>query len=96
MDPTQGHSPHPRLQPLTQPHCSLCRLCRPKNGTHLTAGGTRQLTESTRLRGKWGTQGILALALEVAGEKSSLTLVSEVHSSGALNPKFGATLNLSP
>ena len=45
---------------------------------------------------KWGTSGVLALALEVAGEQSSLTLVSEVKTSGALRPKFGATLSLSP
>ena len=69
---------------------------RTPKATHMTAGGTRQLSESARVRGKWGTQGVLALALEVAGDKSSLTLVSEVNSSGALNPKFGATLSLSP
>ena len=42
------------------------------------------------------TTGLLAMALELAGDKSSLTLVTEVNSSGALNPKFGATLSLSP
>lgn len=35
----------------------------------LTLGGTRELSEQTRLRGKWGTHGVLALALEVAGDK---------------------------
>ena len=42
--------------------------------------------------------GILALALEVASEKSSLTLTTELDCSGAggLSPKFAATLNLSP
>ena len=48
------------------------------------------------VRGKWGTTGVLALALEVAGEKSSLTFVSEVSTTGSLSPKFGATLSLSP
>ena len=35
----------------------------------LTIGGTRQISERARVRGKWGTSGVLAFALEVAGEK---------------------------
>ena len=60
---------------------------------HLAVGGTRQLSDHARLRGKWGTQGLLALALEVAGDKSSMTFSTELSSSA---PKFGVTVALSP
>ena len=61
----------------------------------MTVGGTRQVTDHTRLRGKWSTTGVLALALEVAGEKSSVQLTTEVNTVSG-EPKFGATINLSP
>jgi len=93
-DPTLSISVFQRLSPLHSLAATMER--KPGVGIHLTAGGTRQLSEHCRVRGKWGTSGILALALELAGEKSSVTLVSEVRTSGALAPKFGATLSLSP
>ena len=94
VDPTLSLSVFARTSALNSVAASIER--HPKNGIHLTAGGTRQLSESSRLRGKWGTQGLLAMALEVAGERSQLSLVTEVSTAGPLNPKFGATLNLSP
>ena len=93
-DPSFSLSAFQRISPTNSIATSI--ESSPKSGVHLTAGGTRQLSESARLRGKWGTRGVLALALEVAGEKSSLTLVSEMSSSGSLAPRFGATLSLSP
>jgi len=66
----------------------------PNAGIVLTAGGTRQLTDRTRLRGKWGTSNVLALALEVAADKGTFTLVSEMNTAGAPAPKFSAMLNL--
>ena len=67
-------------------------------GGSMTLGGTRQLSDTLRLRGKWGTTGILALALEVSGEKSSVTLVAETSTlpNATAPPKFGATVVLSP
>jgi hypothetical protein len=69
-----------------------------KAAGRLTVGGTRELSDHTRLRGKWGTSGVLALALEVAGEKSSATLVAEMNAKPdqPLAPKFGATIALNP
>ena len=32
----------------------------PKGGTLLTCGGTRQVSSAARVRGKWGTSGVLA------------------------------------
>ena len=94
VDPTVSLSVFARTSAANSVAASIER--HPKRGTHLTVGGTRQLTDSSRLRGKWGTQGLLAVALEVAGEKSQLSLVTEVAPSGALNPKFGVNLNLAP
>jgi hypothetical protein len=94
VDPTVSLSVFARTSATNSVAASIDR--HPKHGTHLTAGGTRQLSESSRLRGKWGTQGLLAVALELAGEKSQLSLVTEVATSGPLNPKFGCTLNLAP
>ena len=62
---------------------------------HLTAGGSREVAPGAKLRGKWGTTGILAMALELSGDKSQLTFATEVNSIGPLNPKFGLNLNLS-
>ncbi|KOO21307.1 hypothetical protein Ctob_000146 [Chrysochromulina tobinii] len=67
----------------------------PKTEGVMTVGGTRQVTDHTRLRGKWSTTGVLALALEVAGEKSTVQLTTEVNTVSG-EPKFGATINLSP
>jgi len=61
----------------------------------MTLGGTRQLTDATRLRGKWNTTGVLALALEVAGDKSSLSFTTEWDTTRG-EPNFGVTINLSP
>lgn len=93
-DPSWSLSVFQRLSATNTLAASLERT--PKSGTHLSAGGTRQLSDTARLRGKWGTNGLLALALEMAGERSSLALVSEVHCSGALSPKFGASLSVQP
>jgi len=70
----------------------------PSDGVaQMTAGGTRQLSEHSKLRGKWGTTGVLALALETAIDKSSVSLVAEINArpSQPLVPKFGATVSLS-
>ena len=95
-DPSFSLTAFQRLTPSNTLAATIERT--PGEGIQMTAGGTRQMTEHTRLRGKWGTSGILALALEVASEKSSLTLTTELDCSGAagLSPKFAATLNLSP
>jgi len=63
----------------------------------MAAGGTRMISDSTRLRGKWGTTGVLALALETAVDKSSVNLVAEINAlpGQPLAPKFGATVSLS-
>lgn len=94
VDPTVSLSVFARTSPTTSLAASIERA--PKKGVTLTAGGTRQISDSARIRGKWGTTGLMAVALEVAGERSQLSLVTEISSSGPLNPKFGATLNLSP
>lgn len=94
VDPSVSLSVFARTSPANSVAASVDHT--PKRGTHLTVGGTRQLSESKRLRGKYSTTGILAMALELAGERSQLSLVTEVSTAGALNPKFGATLNLSP
>lgn len=61
-------------------------------------GGTRQVSESVRLRGTWATTGLLSLALEMAGHRSALTLSASANTVPAegLAPRFGATLQLSP
>jgi len=69
----------------------------------LTAGGTRKIDDTCKLRGKLNTKGVLGLALELAGtkdlavvgDKAGLTLNCEVASIGPLNPKVGAVLQLS-
>jgi len=94
LDPSMSLSVFQRLSPLHSVAVSIERA--PKDGIHLTAGGTRQLSDSARLRGKWGTQGVLAFALEMAGEKSSLTFTTELKTEGALAPKFGAQLSMTP
>ena len=66
----------------------------PKTDGVMTLGGTRQLTDRTRLRGKWNTNGVLGLALEVAGEKSSMQLTTEWNTNSG-SPSFGTTINLS-
>jgi len=85
-------------------HSIFAHFDAPSNGgCVLSAGGTRKIDESTRLRGKFNTTGVLALALEmsghkdvpIVGDKANLTLTSEVSSVGPLNPKVGATLQLS-
>lgn len=92
-DPTVSLSAFQRLSASNTLAASIERA--PNAGVNMTVGGTRQVTEHTRLRGKWGTTGVLAMALEISSEKSALTLTSEVNTSGGLDPKFGATLNLS-
>lgn len=71
----------------------------PANGDgSMKLGGSRQLSESTRLRGMYGTRGVLALALEMAADHSTVNLAAEFNTkAGAgLAPKFGATISLSP
>jgi hypothetical protein len=86
----------------TPPRIAACR--RATEGTHaarrsaqahhvLTAGGTRQLGPTKRLRGRFNTDGIVSLALELSNDSSSVTLCTEL-AQGA-RPRFGATLNLS-
>ena len=41
----------------------------------MTVGGTRKISEHGRVRGKWNTAGVLALALEVAGDKCALLII---------------------
>lgn len=96
IDPTLSLSVFQRTSPSNSMAASIVRS--PKDGTHLSCGGTRQLSPHARLRGKYGTTGVLALALELAGEKSSFTIVSEAQTTGdkGFAPKFGATLSLSP
>ncbi len=59
----------------------------------LTAGGTRELGPGRRLRGRFNSDGILSLALEMSNDSSSVTLSAEL-AQGA-RPRVGATLNLS-
>ena len=81
---------------MSSQHSLLASLeWEPKTEGVMTVGGTRQVTDHTRLRGKWSTTGVLALALEVAGEKSTVQLTTEVNTVSG-EPKFGATINLSP
>jgi len=94
LDPAWSLAFFQRLSPANSVAASIERSA--SSGTHMTAGGTRQIGPGTRLRGKWGTTGVLALALEVAGDRSSITFVSEVRTVGALSPRFGATVNLAP
>ena len=91
-DPTLSLSIFNRLNPKNSLACSIERT--PKS-IHLTAGGSREVAPGAKLRGKWGTTGILAMALELSGDKSQLTFATEVNSIGPLNPKFGLNLNLS-
>ena len=71
---------------------------RTPGGNHvLTAGGTRSLDGGKRLKGRVTTDGILALALDVAAEASSLTLCAELGLTPSAPPaRFGATISLSP
>ena len=66
-------------------------------GSVMSTGRSRQLSEAQRLMARWTTQGILGLALEQSGEKSVLSLCGEVDSTPGrpLNPKFGVTLQMS-
>lgn len=63
----------------------------------LTLAGARQLSEAQRLKARWNTQGLLALALEQAGQKHMLSFIGEVDTSPnatGLSPKFGVNLQL--
>jgi len=89
----------------TGPDHSMCAVFEaPSSGECvLTAGGTRKLDDTCRLRGKLNSKGVLALALELAGtknlplvgDKANITLSCEGSSVGPLNPKVGASLQLS-
>eukprot|EP00324_Dicrateria_rotunda_P000233 CAMPEP_0206167436 /NCGR_PEP_ID=MMETSP1474-20131121/28225_1 /ASSEMBLY_ACC=CAM_ASM_001110 /TAXON_ID=97495 /ORGANISM="Imantonia sp., Strain RCC918" /LENGTH=379 /DNA_ID=CAMNT_0053572083 /DNA_START=39 /DNA_END=1176 /DNA_ORIENTATION=+ len=71
----------------------------------LSMGGTRKLSDTTRLRGRLTTQSVISVALEVCGspdtplvgEKAVLNLCCEANMapSRPLDPKLGATLQLS-
>jgi len=63
-------------------------------GSTLTVGGAIALSEMQRLKARWATNGLLGVALDVAGEKSAVTFCGEVNSTPGkqLNPKFGVTL----
>lgn len=78
-------------------HSVAANYTQPKGGdAFMWLGGTRQLNDSTRLRGKWSTRNLLSLALEVSGDRSAVTIQTETSTAGPLAPKFGATLTLSP
>lgn len=83
---------------LSMEHSLMASFDWPADGEgQMTAGGTRQLAANTRLRGKYGTSGVLALALETAVNTSSVSLVAEINTrpSQPLAPKVGATISLS-
>ena len=71
---------------------------RTPDGSHvLTAGGTRALDGGKRVKGRVTTAGILALALDVAADASSLTLCAELGITPSAAPaRFGATVSLNP
>lgn len=80
-------------------HSLAASFERGASGKHvLTAGGTRTLSETSRLRSKFATTGVLGLALEVAGTKSNITFTTEANAlpGAPLNPRFGAAVSLSP
>jgi len=60
-------------------------------------GGSRQLG-SNRLRGRYSTNGLLGLALDVCSDRSVLSLIAQVDSTPgkSLSPSFGATVQLMP
>lgn len=75
-----------------------CQLESAAEAPHvLSVGGSRQLSDKYRLRGKWSTTGVLGLALEQQAEKSALTLSCEMDTTPGkgLSPKFGFVVQLS-
>jgi len=72
---------------------------RAPSGKHtLSVGGSRQLEAgdacNMKLKGLFTSEGVLGLALELSGAKSSATLSVEARQSAA--PKFGACVQLAP
>mmetsp|Transcript_71074 Transcript_71074/g.118125 ORF Transcript_71074/g.118125 Transcript_71074/m.118125 type:complete len:356 (+) Transcript_71074:101-1168(+) len=101
--PHQGSDKQPSAslsitQRVGDGHSLAASFERTPTGSHVMwFGGTRQL-EGSKLKGKWSTTGVLGLAVELLGDKSSLTLCVEANSNPGecLSPKFGASLQLSP
>ena len=67
-------------------------------GAVIAMGGSRKLSDAHRLRGRWATNGVLGVALECASEHSMLSVCAQVNSTPGkdLEPKFGATIQISP
>jgi len=61
----------------------------------MAVGGSGLVRPGMRMRGRFTTKGVLGMALELPTEKSNLTLSMEIGSDGR-EPKFGATVQLSP